>query len=66
MKRHFKDAQVETDQPIVFESDQVEFRISTPSGNWKITRLNSPVVSASNNQMMGDDEFLYSGEEGRR
>ena len=41
----FKDAQLETDQPIEFEDDQVEFRLSEPNRKWKITRLNSAVVS---------------------
>lgn len=40
----FKDAQVETDQPLEFESDQVEFKVSQPARKWKITRLNSSVV----------------------
>ena len=47
MKSHdrFKDARLETDQPIVFESDQVEFQLSKPSTNWKIVNLNSPIVN---------------------
>ena len=40
-----KDAKLETSQPIVFESDQVEFRLSKSSRKWKITKLNSSVVS---------------------
>ena len=41
----FKDAHLVTDQPIAFELDQVEFQISNRSRNWKINKLNSPVVS---------------------
>ena len=41
----FKDAQLETYQPIEFLSDEVTFEISRPSGSWKISTLNSPVVS---------------------
>ena len=44
----FKDAQLVTDQPITFESDQVEFQVSNQTRNWKINRLNSPVVSDTN------------------
>lgn len=40
----FKDAKVETEQPLEFESDQVEFKVSQPARKWKITRLNSSVV----------------------
>lgn len=47
----FKDAQVETDQPIVFESDQIEFKFSEISNKkWEIKCLNSPVVSLISNQ----------------
>ena len=49
MISHFKDAQVETNQPIVFESDQVNFEISNNSiGKWDIKVVNSSVVSVSN------------------
>ena len=42
----FKDAKLETDQPIEFESDRVEFKLSEPNNRrWKITRVNSAVVS---------------------
>lgn len=49
MKQHFKDAQVVTNQPLEFESDQVEFEIhaSEPNGNWKVLKMNSPIVSIS-------------------
>ena len=41
----FKDAHLETNQPIEFESDQVEFKISEPNNRkWKVTKLNSAVV----------------------
>ena len=43
----FKDAKLMTYQPIAFESDRVEFQIAKPSRNWKINKLNSPVVSLS-------------------
>lgn len=36
---------METQQPIEFESDQVEFKISNISKKWDIKCLNSPVVS---------------------
>ena len=42
----FKDTVLETDQPIEFESDQVEFKISRPSKDWKIAKINSSVVSS--------------------
>ena len=42
---HFKDAKLMTYQPIAFESDRVEFQIAKPSRNWKINKLNSPIVS---------------------
>ena len=47
MKEHFQDAQLVTNQPIVFESDQVEFEVHTsePSRNWTIQKINSPIVS---------------------
>ena len=44
----FKDAQLVTDQPIAFESEQVEFQISNTSRHWKILRINSAVVSVTN------------------
>lgn len=41
---HFS-AQIEIDQPISFESDQIEFQISNISHEkWEIKCLNSPVV----------------------
>ena len=36
---------METSQPIAFELDHVEFKLSKPSRHWKITKLNSAVVS---------------------
>ena len=41
----FKDTTLESDQPIVFESDHVEFKVSKPTRNWKIAKINSAVVS---------------------
>ena len=40
----FKDAELETNQPIEFLTDEVTFGLSKPSPNWKINKLNSPVV----------------------
>ena len=45
---HFKDAKLMTYQPIAFESDCVEFQIAKPSRNWRINKLNSPIVSINN------------------
>ena len=46
MINRFKDAQMVTNQPLAFDTNQVEFMISNCSANsWKITVLNSPVVS---------------------
>ena len=42
---HFKDSKLMTYQPIAFESDCVEFQTAKPSRNWKINKLNSPIVS---------------------
>lgn len=46
MRNHprFVGAQLETDQPIVFESDQVEFHILEQNTKWTITGLNATVV----------------------
>lgn len=40
----FKDAQLETDQPIEFQDDRVKFIITNRETKWKINCLNSPVV----------------------
>ena len=46
MINRFKDAQLETNQPIEFESDQVEFKLLNSSdGLWIVKVMNSSVVS---------------------
>ena len=46
MINRFKDAQLETNQPIEFESDQVQFKLLNSSdGLWIVKVMNSSVVS---------------------
>lgn len=46
MKERFKEANLYTDQLIVFEKNQVEFVLpSNPDENWTIKRINSHIVS---------------------
>ena len=48
MINRFKDAQLETNQPIEFESDQVEFKLLNSSdGLWIVKVMNSSVVSVA-------------------
>ena len=48
MINRFKDAQLETNQPIEFESDQIEFKLLNNSdGLWIVKVMNSSVVSVA-------------------
>ena len=47
MKRFFDKTKMYTNQLVVFESDRVEFRLSTtPGENWTVMSINSYVVSS--------------------
>lgn len=46
MKEYFHEAEPYASQPVVFESDHVEFKFSSgPQGNWTIKCITSCVVS---------------------
>ena len=46
MINRFKDAEVATDQPLVFNNDQVEFvMLNYSTNNWEVKVMNSSVVS---------------------
>ena len=49
MMEHFKLTKFEADQPLLFEADSIEFDVSTGSKRWKVTPVNSHVVSPHDN-----------------